>query len=153
MYPFIEHHDICFGLSTATGLCSDDMGPGGGQLRHIGLQVAVTNRCSRLDPLTATQNRKNQSQPMALTKEMRNVADRSMQRDLSMTLSPEYDDTASFRAVFKEKMPTSRKPIKYEQVSALLLSYDSSDREFAEYDLQNEVRCVQVGNFKSKADT
>jgi hypothetical protein len=90
---------------------------------------------------------------MALTKEMRNVADRSMQRDLSMTLSPEYDDTASFRAVFKEKMPTSRKPIKYEQVSALLLSYDSSDREFAEYDLQNEVRCVQVGNFKSKADT
>jgi hypothetical protein len=81
-----------------------------------------------------------------------NVAGHHFQRDGSSSIPPECDDTARFRAVFKENMPTSRKPIKYEHVSALLLSYDGSDPHFAEYNLREEVCYVDVGRCHVEAD-
>ena len=60
----------------------------------------------------------------------------------SITISSEPNGPNSFRAVFEENMPSSRKPISHDSASVLLLSYDSTDKQYADFDVRDEVRCI-----------
>ena len=55
------------------------------------------------------------------------------------TPSPVSNESQKFRAVFEEHMPSSRKPIKHESTSVLLLSYDSTDTTLTDMNVHEEV--------------
>jgi hypothetical protein len=77
---------------------------------------------------------------MVLNRDIPEGLDKNLQPNGPASIAcPELNESKSFRAVFEKHMPPSKKPIKYESVAVLLLSFDSSDRQFAEYDVRDEV--------------
>lgn len=81
---------------------------------------------------------------MALTPMMPIVVDGSIQTVLipPITTSSDPNGPKSFHTVFEENMPSSRKPISHDSASVLLLSYDSNDKQFTDFDVRDEVHCM-----------
>lgn len=59
-----------------------------------------------------------------------------------MALEASSSENGSFRSVFENNMPPSRKPISHDSAAVLLLSYDSNDKAFTDLNVQDEVRQI-----------
>lgn len=60
---------------------------------------------------------------------------------LPITPTSDMNEPESFRVNFQKHMPSSRKPISHDSTSVLLLSYDSNEEGFADFDVRNEASC------------
>ncbi|KAF1850162.1 uncharacterized protein K460DRAFT_11379 [Cucurbitaria berberidis CBS 394.84] len=82
---------------------------------------------------------------MELTPTMPIVADFSIQAGPSPPNTPSSDPNGpqSFRTVFEQNMPSSRKPISHDSASVLLLSYDSNEKQFTDLNVRDEVEQLE----------